>query len=199
MYWQEFVPRYPVSVDDKHGSLAGCKSAGNLIVEIHMSGVSIRFIVYILPFQRLVVKMYGARLYRYSPLPLQLHVVKELILHLTCRDRVAKLQQSSAIVLFPVGSICAIIEKLRMFSLAHLYLSLIFSFSIVITVCPFSFCISKKMFESKKPAMPLVLTSTLVQCVHCKGAQCPPLRQILKNVSYCNLVLNYTALHRSAV
>ena len=81
-------------VHHQHGALAGRQRPGHLVVEVHMArrvdevqGVG-------LPVLRRVKQVDGTGLDGDATLPLQVHVVEDLVLHLPCRYGVAQLQQA---------------------------------------------------------------------------------------------------------
>ena len=81
-------------VHDQNRALAGCERAGDLIVEVHVArGVDeVEHIV--LPVVGPVVELDGAGLDGDAPLPLKLHIIQNLLLHLALVHGVGLFQQA---------------------------------------------------------------------------------------------------------
>ena len=81
-------------VHDEHCALTGGKGAGNLVVEVHVSG-GVDEVKDVFPaVVGVIVKAHGAGFDGYSALPLNVHIVEELFLHVARRDGVGVLQNS---------------------------------------------------------------------------------------------------------
>ena len=81
-------------VHHQQRTLAGGQRAGHLVIEVHMArcvdevqGVGLAVL-------SLIEDLHGTGLDGDAPLPLQIHVVQQLVLHLTLRYGVALLQQA---------------------------------------------------------------------------------------------------------
>ena len=88
------MARYVGGVHHQHGALAGGQRAGHLVVEVHVArGVDqIQFIV--LPVLGMVGQPDGPGLDGDAPLPLQVHVVQQLVFHLPQGDGLGLLQDA---------------------------------------------------------------------------------------------------------
>ena len=80
-------------VHHQDGPLAGGQGAGDLIVEVHVARGVDEVEGIGLAVQGIIVDGHRPGLDGDAPLPLQVHVVQELVLHLPFRHRVAQLQQ----------------------------------------------------------------------------------------------------------
>ena len=82
------------SVHDEHCALTGGKRTGNLVVEVHVSG-GVDEVKDVFPaVVGVIVKAHGAGFDGYAALPLNVHIVEELFLHVARRDGVGVLQNS---------------------------------------------------------------------------------------------------------
>ena len=80
-------------VHHQHGALAGRQGPGDLVVEVHVARGVDEVQLVDLSVLGLVVQPDGPGLDGDAPLPLQVHVVQQLALHLPLGDRLALLQQ----------------------------------------------------------------------------------------------------------
>ena len=81
-------------VHHEQSSVAGVERARHLVVEVNVTWGIYKVKDVILAVRRLIVKTYRARLYRYSSLLLQIHVVEHLLLHLTLGYSLSSLKYS---------------------------------------------------------------------------------------------------------
>ena len=65
------------------GSVAGCQTAGNLIIKVYMSGSVDQVKNIFLPVLCLIYGTHCLRFDGNASLPLQVHVVQDLLLHLS--------------------------------------------------------------------------------------------------------------------
>ena len=82
------------SVHYEHRALTGGKGAGNLVVEVHVSGGVDKVKDVFSAVVGVIVKAHGAGFDGYAALPLNVHIVKKLFLHVARRDGVGVLQNS---------------------------------------------------------------------------------------------------------
>ena len=68
-------------VHHQHGPFTGRQGAGNLVVEVHMAGGIDEVEYIVLPILGTIHQSHSVGLNGNAPLPLQVHVVQELILH----------------------------------------------------------------------------------------------------------------------
>ena len=80
-------------VHHQHGALTGRQRPGDLIVEVHVSRRVDEVQLIGLTILRLVIQLNGPGLDGDAPLPLQVHIVQQLICHLPLGYRAAGLQQ----------------------------------------------------------------------------------------------------------
>ena len=69
-------------IDNQHSAVTGSQRTRYLVVEIDMTGGVDKVEYVFLPVLRLVDKAHGLRFNGYTPLALQIHIVKHLLLHL---------------------------------------------------------------------------------------------------------------------
>ncbi len=74
--------------------LTGGQRAGNLIVKVHMTRGVNQIQGINLPVLRLVKQVDGPGLNGDAALPLQIHIIQKLVLHLSCRHGIALFQQT---------------------------------------------------------------------------------------------------------
>ena len=74
-------------IHHKNGSLACCKRAGHFIVKVHMTRRVDQIEVIVLTVLRMIGQIDGARFNGDPAFPLNIHVVQQLIFHITKRHR----------------------------------------------------------------------------------------------------------------
>ena len=89
-------------VHDEHRPLAGRQGAGDLVIEIHMTGRVNEIELIGLPVLGLILQPDGPGLDGDASLPLQVHVVQQLALHVPLGDGVAFFNQTVRQGGFPV-------------------------------------------------------------------------------------------------
>ena len=93
-------------VHDQHCALAGGQAAADLIVEVHVARGIDQVELIGLAVLRLIVQTHGPGLDGDAALPLQVHVVQQLALHLPLGHRVAQLDEPVRQRGFSVVDVC---------------------------------------------------------------------------------------------
>ena len=83
-------------VHHKDSSLTGCQRPGDFIVEVNVSRGVDEVEDIVLTVVGVILHSDGSRLYGDAPLPLDIHIVQQLVLHIPQRHGIGKLQ-------YPVG------------------------------------------------------------------------------------------------
>ena len=81
-------------VHHEHRALAGGKRPGDLVVEVDVSGGVDQVELVVLPVVRVVGEGDGARLDRDAALPLELHIVEDLVLHVPLAHRLGEFEDA---------------------------------------------------------------------------------------------------------